>query len=150
MKVIQADITTIERGVLLNGVNCQRVMGSGVAKAYFEKWPQVREAYMRIPKDVMELGIVRPVVIQRGVLYVVNCWTQDRFGREGIKYASPTAVFTCVHKVRQFAESRKLDVYTPKIGAGLGGLDWDTEVVPSLEGAMKGSSVELIVCEYEP
>ena len=43
MKYIVQDITTVEPpGIIAHGVNCQNIMGSGVAKALFQKWPLVR------------------------------------------------------------------------------------------------------------
>lgn len=37
MKIINKDITTLKKGILLQQVNCQNAMGSGVAKAIYLK-----------------------------------------------------------------------------------------------------------------
>lgn len=42
MKIINKDITTLKKGILIQQVNCQNAMGSGVAKAIYQKLPQVK------------------------------------------------------------------------------------------------------------
>ena len=72
MNYINQDITTIAEGVLLNGVNCQKAMGSGVALAYLKKWPQVKEVYMATEPV---LGNASIICIEHKNLYVANCYT---------------------------------------------------------------------------
>ena len=45
MKIISKDILTVESGVICQQVNCQGVMGSGLAKQIRDKWPIVYEKY---------------------------------------------------------------------------------------------------------
>lgn len=142
------DITTIERGVLLNGVNCQRAMGSGVAKAYFTKWPIVRESYMSWFKHEMVLGKFDPVRIIPDQLYVANCWTQEFYGSDGKKYADLAAILASVEQAALFAKRKGLDIYTPWIGCGLGGLDKES-VLTMLEIVNETTGVEITVCEFE-
>ena len=42
------DITTITKGVIMHQVNCQNVMGAGVAKALYTKYPQVKEQFHQL------------------------------------------------------------------------------------------------------
>ena len=43
-----SDVTKISRGVIMHQVNCQNLMGAGVAKALYTKYPQVKE---KIPSN---------------------------------------------------------------------------------------------------
>ena len=45
--IIYDDITKSNADYICHQVNCQGVMGSGVAKAIRDKWPQVYEEYKR-------------------------------------------------------------------------------------------------------
>ena len=146
MKVIQKDITTVDSGVLVNGVNCQRAMGSGVARAYFTKWPQVRKQYMEIFKEAMYLGRFTPVVIVPCQLYVANCWTQEFYGRDGAVYADYGAILASVSQAAMFARNNNLDLYTPWVGCGLGGLD-QNQVKNILECIEEITKVNITVCE---
>ena len=47
MDFIQKDITTERHGLIIHGVNCQGVMGSGVALAIRNKWPVVYDEYKK-------------------------------------------------------------------------------------------------------
>ena len=143
IEYINFDVTKVEQGVLLNGVNCQQQMGSGVALAYLRKWPIVREQFIGT-KPI--LGETDMVTIIEQELYVANCYTQEFFGGDGRRYADLGAVATSVDKACEFASSMGLDVYTPQIGCGLGGLDWDTEVAPIMETLANKHDVNLFVC----
>jgi O-acetyl-ADP-ribose deacetylase (regulator of RNase III) len=147
MKIITKDITTVEEGVLINGVNCQRAMGSGVAKAYMTRWPRVREEYMKIYKEAMNLGRFQPVMIDPDKLYVANCWTQEFFGSDGRQYADYGAILASVSQAAMFAKRRGLQVYTPWVGCGLGGLEPEP-VKEILEYIESITGVDFTVCEF--
>lgn len=56
MQIINKDITTIESGTIVHQVNCQGVMGSGVALAIKNKWPQVYASYLEFYKYEVEVN----------------------------------------------------------------------------------------------
>jgi O-acetyl-ADP-ribose deacetylase (regulator of RNase III) len=98
-------------------------MGSGVAKAFFIKWPQVRSKY--IEEGHQELGGIQMVPVDTD-LFVVNAWTQKYYGYDKKQYASMIAIILCFQKA--IHEAKKLgitEIYTPMIGSGLGGLKWE-------------------------
>jgi O-acetyl-ADP-ribose deacetylase (regulator of RNase III) len=132
MKEIKKDITTVTHGIIAHGVNCQGVMRSGVAKAIREKWPEVYEAYMTVKPSRDLLGAAQGINVSND-LRVYNCWTQEYYGRDGRRYASPSAVYRALRRVFDDANAMRREVYLPKIGCGLGGLDWETEVKPMVE-----------------
>ena len=120
MKTIIGDITTCTSGVLLNGVNCKRKMGSGVALAYLKKWPVVKSQYLITQPELGKLDMVR---IQTGVLYVANCYTQRGYGYDGAQYADYAALFESVYHAALEASAFDLIVKTPMIGGYRGGLN---------------------------
>lgn len=132
------DITTVEQGIIAHGVNCQGVMGSGVAKALRKKWPIIYSgSYTELTKDPRIrkdlLGVCQIVrVNQDATLHVANCFTQIFYGIGG-KFACPNAIEISLSQVYGVAKIYQQDVYIPKIGAGLGGLDWEKDVLPIIE-----------------
>lgn len=126
---IHNDITTVTSGVIAHGVNCQKKMGSGVALAIKNKYPLIYEVYM---ESKSTLGMVDTIEVG-DLLYVANCYTQEFYGSDGGRYASPNAIRSALLSVYEFAAQYGVDVNLPKIGSERGGLDWDTEVFPLVE-----------------
>ena len=121
---IQADITTTEYSIA-HGVNCQNVMGSGVAKVLFNKWPEVKDSYHSLferksANNPELLGYVQEVLTDDKTIY--NCFTQLTYGYNGekrVNYAAIAIVF------KEIAARGVKDIEIPKIGCGLAGGDWD-------------------------
>lgn len=132
MKYIQGDITNETSGLIIHGVNAQGVMGSGVARAIRDKWPQVYDAYKAHEQGRKALGQVQFVNISEG-LVVGNCWTQEFYGNDGRVYADIKALAKCIFHAMLFCDEHNLVLKTPKIASGLAGLDWERDVVPIFE-----------------
>lgn len=154
IEYVNLDITTITRGVVAQGVNCQRVMGSGVAKAIRDKWPQVYDSYKNfMPKlsGQQLLGRVNVVDIAPG-LVVCNCFTQVYYGKDGKKYADATAIRESLAQTLLECynfEDGNLPFYMPKLGCGLGGLNWDVDVRPTIEEfSTQLQDIDIFVCEW--
>ena len=154
MKYINKDITTVGgRSVILHGCNDQNRMGSGVAKAIYTKWPEVKEKYHQYgdycdrEKLPMELGYVSFVWVKDDIM-VLNGITQHKFGYDGNKYARPSAILKCLIKACEWCIATGFQLYIPRIGSGLGGLDWETEVVPLVNSVEMAYEMEIIVCDY--
>lgn len=45
IKVVTGDIRNTDAKYICHQVNCQNAMGSGVAKALYQKWPNVKSEY---------------------------------------------------------------------------------------------------------
>lgn len=152
MIYLTQDITAVTGpAIILHGVNCQGVMGAGVAKAISDKWPKVRERYLRFPA---KLGAINIIKVEPDIV-VINCYTQEFYGNDGAKYASPDAIYECLLKVItiSYLTLRKgppPKIYAPKIGCGLGGLNWETEVKGVFQASeiiWKSCKVEFNICE---
>jgi O-acetyl-ADP-ribose deacetylase (regulator of RNase III) len=126
IQYVNGDLFSTDIEHILHGCNAQGVMGSGVAKVVKEQYFDAFAFYAKQYDDHgLKLGDVQFVPANGKV--IVNAVTQDKFGRDGKRYVSYDAVAAAMKTVNQVL---KLSGYTqlamPKIGAGLGGGDWDT------------------------
>lgn len=91
---ITGDVTAPIKGIIGHGVNCQGVMGSGVAAAIRSKFPKAYTEYLALcarkkPEEL--LGTTQLVQIT-DELWVANMFTQLNFGHDGKVYASIKAI----------------------------------------------------------
>ena len=121
MFVSQGDLLEAEYGIIAHGCNCQNVMDAGFANVLTDKYPQVLYQYHNSAKI---LGSVNMVCIQSEILYVANCFTQLRYGPPSKKCADKNAILATIHQCAIFSKFRHLPLFMPKIGCGLGGLNW--------------------------
>jgi O-acetyl-ADP-ribose deacetylase (regulator of RNase III) len=128
----------VESGVICHQVNCQGVMGAGLAESIREKFPlayqDYREAFRR---GKLELGhVVFSEIRQNPFLCIAHLCGQDHYGRQGC-YTDYTALEICFLKVARYVvnitaeRSIEWNCFNPptifipyKIGCGLAGGDW--------------------------
>ena len=122
----RGDIFNGDEPILIHGCNNRGVMGSGIAKQIRDKYPKAYTEYKDYSnKFKLELGLVLPVFCTNRI--IINCITQDGYGKDGKRYVDYGAVETCIKEVSTIAENYRLKhVAMPKIGAGLGGGRWET------------------------
>ena len=103
------------------------------------------KAYLATFKDFPNaLGQTRLTIVNNE-LYVANCITQvyTGFDKNGNPPASCSAIEDCLTQVVGYCNTFGLDLYTPQIGCGLGGLDWTIEVKPIYEKVSEHLSSDL-------
>lgn len=133
--MIIGNILDIEEGVIVHQVNCQGVMGSGVAKQLSDKYPKVKEEYLRVcslentelGKNSL-LGYVQFVRVSP-TLVIVNVFSQLNYGRENIVYTSYPHLSKALSDVWNISSKAQdilyHNVYVPyKIGCGTANGDW--------------------------
>lgn len=151
-KYIKGDLLKTELSNIAHGVNCRGAMGSGVAKAILDVYPQVKEDYKRyyyfvtdLQNEEALLGSVQAVALPDGKT-VHNCFTQFNFGYDGEKYLSYEAVLSCFKKLKERAICNGMtQIAIPKIGCGLAGGSW--EIVEALINEATGEELEVWVYE---
>lgn len=143
MKIINKDITTLKKGILLQQVNCQNTMGSGVAKAIYTKWPIVKEEYHKFSQNKNSndlLGLIQEIKINEDLL-VVNSFIQLTYGRTG-KHTNEDLL---IRNIKTIADkySNEIVVIPYLIGCGLGGGNWNYifENIKNIKN--------LLICKYE-
>ena len=124
---------------IVHGCNSKGVMGSGVALATKQKYPKAFEDYKKVLDGVpgqSRLGLAISSLQPDGKI-IVNCITQEFYGKEPMKYVSYDALdcalanldfeLFCNSEIPFIGDVKKFlskDISMPKIGAGLGGGNW--------------------------
>lgn len=116
------NVLDVKSGIIVHGCNCQGVMGSGIAREIKERFPIVFETYHSRP---LRMGKIIPVQLSE-TKWIVNAMTQYGFGH-GKRQVDYDAVANVFEKVVELAKTLpvQLPILFPKIGAGLGGGDWE-------------------------
>ncbi len=130
--IVNQDLLGIQRGVIVQQVNCRGAMGRGLALEIRRKWPQVYSEYRRMfASGKLRLGSVQFVKVGPE-LHVCNLSGQDRWGTESPK-TDLVAYSLAWPIVSLEAEKLNLPVYAPwMFGCGLAGGDWSV-VQPMIE-----------------
>lgn len=156
IEYIKKDITTVDCGIIAHGVNCHGVMGSGVALAIRNRWPVVFEmyketCYANAMWKTKLLGHCEIVSIPTNPLFdqlfVANLYTQLNYGKDGKVYASTYAIDKSMQDVMSFCEHEQLPLYISRIGCGLGGLNWEVDVLPIVARHAAFTGVSVYVCD---
>jgi len=128
----KGNLLDVTEGIIVHGCNAQGIMGSGVAKAIREKYPECFDQY-RLQYEVYTLILGDIVwwcqVNQNGDgyhddLYIANAITQEFYGTDR-RHVNYCAIATVFKEIFRQANVVKATVHFPKIGAGLGGGNWD-------------------------
>lgn len=115
-----------EVGAIAHQANCMCTMGSGIAKALREAFPDLYEADLHTEKGSTEkLGSLSWTINEHGMLF--NLYGQFNYGQEpGVVYTDLKALENSIEIMKLFLDSARVTkVGLPKIGAGLGGAKWE-------------------------
>lgn len=129
----------ITKGIICQQVNCQQVMGAGIAKVIADKYPVVFEEYHAVfemydKKDLF--GNIQIIEVEDG-LFIANLFTQFNYGnasKTGQVYTNAELLVKAVEAVCK--DTGDLPVYIPHqkaaggepergIGCGYGGESWE-------------------------
>ena len=146
---------TYKRGSLLDSqcdyichqVNCQGVMGSGIAKSIKEKWPIVYENYINqynILNGVSGalLGDIQIVKVNDFPQYVINMFSQENYGYDGKRYTSYDAFWNCLNLIKRQVPKDKVIGFPYKIGCVRGGANWSV-IYAMIAEVLKDYEVEI-------
>lgn len=136
MKQIKGNILNTKKGIICQQVNCQGVMGSGLALQIRNKWPYVYKQYKECHTNGhVNLGNIIIVPVEPDI-YVANLCGQNSYGREaGRVYTNYNALNSCFESLAKWHKEHNPDlpIYIPyKISCGLAGGNW-VEVVGIIE-----------------
>lgn len=117
--------------VIAHQVNCQGVMGSGVAKQIRDKWPRVYDSYVSYCYDYITctnelLGECQLVQINDNQ-HVANLFGQNYYGRDGKRYTSYDGIYDALISLAvQMMDNGMESVALPyNMSSCLGGADWE-------------------------
>ena len=139
------DVLEISCDAIAHGVNMKGAMAGGIARSIAIMYPSVEQEYNQFCKDQRaRLGGVFVSNINKGEegkpqrLY--NLFTQIEPGRD----ARLTALEVSVNRMVDMAVATGVQtIAMPRIGCGIGGLDWE-DVKPILVAA--SVNVNFVVC----
>ena len=165
IEYVKGNILDSNADAILHQVNCQGVMGAGLAKQIKERYPNVYKKYKnacvndkneRQAHGFTHSSLVGKIQVVHKEDYligdpnadpqvIVNVFAQEFFGRDK-RYTDYDALQSCLHKVnKRFAGKTVAIPYL--MGCGLAGGSWDT--VLSIIAA-ELCDCDVIIYEYNP
>jgi len=135
IRFVQGDLLRGDVDVIAHQVNCQGVMGSGVARQVRELYPEAYHEYCRLVSQYQDcaklLGTTQLVACRDAngqSIQIANLFGQCSFGRDGRQYTDYDALHRCLRTLKNFADATEFKrIGIPyHMGCGLGGGDWDT------------------------
>ena len=153
IKHIKCDIFKSGADVILHQVNCQGVMGSGVAKQVKDKYPKVYEEYKKwcneLPTNALlgESQFVRTKEdYNTNFIGIFNLFAQNNFGYDGGRYTSYDALYSCLRHVKNSLPNNTITIAIPYLmSCCRGGGDWNKVYEMIVEVF---SDYEVLICEY--
>ena len=133
-----------DRDIILQQVNCQGVMGSGIAKQIISRYPDVFTSYKKMCDEHKDntselLGSVAYFITPNYL--IANCFAQDTYGR-GERHTSYAALRKCFCEI---ASNKGCNIGIPyRIGCGLGGGNWDV-VIDMIHDVFRNMDVKIYV-----
>lgn len=123
-------VTYIEEGNIFNlqnisnfahGCNCAGAMGKGIALQFKDRFPKMYIEYKKLCKEgLFSLGDVYTYNYDNGTIF--NLGTQTTWKTK----ADINAIESSLIKMLSYAQQNNIfKIALPKIGAGLGGLNWN-------------------------
>lgn len=126
------DIFSTTMPAIGHGVNTQGAMGAGIAYFIAQRFPAVLAPYKEAckSKELIPGGFQAVQVSEDPKFYIFNLASQEKLGRDAkVEWLESSMEAAVTH-----AKENKFEGFAvPRIGAGIGGLDWDTEAKPLME-----------------
>jgi putative Appr-1-p processing enzyme family protein len=153
IKVVEGDILEAKEFFIVQQVNCQGVMGAGLAKAIYTKWPMVKREYLDYCKRVGPIdhliGRVQYVYISDTQI-IANCFSQRYYKKPEHRYDPRFGQFYCYtdydameNCFDYIATNVDKSIAIPYgIGCGLAGGDW-TEVEYLIKKCFRNNDVTI-------
>ena len=129
IKIVQGNLLNAEEKYTIQSVNCQGVMGSGVAKQIRNKWNKVYENYKTICDNIKTqgsatselLGYTQFVIVDVDKT-VINLFGQDRYGLDK-RHTNYIALIEGMIDILNRVDGNIALPY--KMGCDRGGADWN-------------------------
>lgn len=126
--IVHGNLLESDAKFICHQVNCQGVMGSGVAKQVREKWPIVYRAYKELcdANSGKREGLLSRTqwVLAKNDVVVINIFAQLSYGRDGAKYTDLESLRVAFEGIAAHVGTHDPIAMPYRIGCGLGGADW--------------------------
>lgn len=130
LQVELGDLLQVRTGIICQQVNCQGVMGKGLALAIKQHYPVVEQQYKEFCSRYKTFQLLGRCQIVKATadLYVANVFGQLFYARsrnDKTVYTDYGALRQGLVQVKEFAQLNDLQVYLPLgIGCGLANGNW--------------------------
>lgn len=140
------DLLKSDEPVIAHGCNCQGVMGAGIARQVHDQYYTAFDHYsVACAKGEFHIGTAQRVALPDGRT-IYNLGTQFRPGPD----ATPWGIFLAFSNMGEDMASNGFStVGVPRIGAGIGGLDWQSDVSPAILEAVARCTRPFDVTVYD-
>ena len=164
IKHIKCDIFESGADIICHQVNCQGVMGSGIAKQVRDKYPKVYEGYKQwcensSPEELLGKSQYVPIIPLRDtvtgnykqgdLMGIINIFGQLNYGHGGKCYTDYDALHHSFAKINEFCNLfpfKPVLAFPYKFGCARGGGQWEI-VYKMIEEAFQDCMV--LICEYD-
>jgi len=120
IKIIIGDLFNSKMHTLVNTINCDGIMGKGVAKVFKDKYPEMFKDY-RSKFENNELEIGKPYLFQDDHIKILNFPTKQHWRSPSIlKNISDGLDYFIAH----YQDWGIISIAFPPLGCGNGGLNW--------------------------
>lgn len=150
MKIIykNGNLLDAQTDVIAHQVNCQGVMGSGVAKQIREKWTNVYTAY-KAEYDLFTdlnkplLGNCQLVQVNDHQ-YVANLFGQNKYGYDSKRYTSYDGIYDALTNLAFQMENNNINsiAFPFRMSSDRGGADWNV-ILAMIESVFKDTDITI-------
>ena len=148
IKHIKCDIFESGADIICHQVNCQGVMGSGIAKQVRQRYPWVYAHYKYLCNEETPdelLGVIEEVYINE-IQMIINIFGQKDFGYDGKCYTDYDKLKSALETIKTYHNNKSIAI--PYLMAcHRGGGDWNI-VYKMIEEIFADSECEVLICEY--
>lgn len=162
-KIVEGSIVDSTADIIVHQVNCQFVMGSGVAKALRDRFKNLYPAYLSM-QDKRHVAITSEYLgkIQLVTVYpddtenskfVCNLFGQNKYGNDGKQYTNYQAIECGLYALKREILFGEAKYYTESIsfpwnmGAARGGGDWNV-IKAMIETVFGDTDIEIIYYKH--
>lgn len=164
VQVVKGNLLEADVDYICHQVNCQGRMGSGIAKAIREKYPEAYNEYILWYKqwenyadecgglengpDASDLMLGHVLIHALDYDHsIIHMAAQQFYGYDGLRYTSYDAFWNCLGEIRDnIPKGRKIG-FPYKIGCGLGGANW--QVISAMIDAALGQDYDVYIYQLE-
>lgn len=126
----RGSILSSKTEILINPVNIVGVMGVGTALAFRDKYPKCYKSYKKACNNAdLTIGKIQALKMEDGHI-IVNLPTKKHWKNPSrVEYIEAS-----FKKLAQYCSARGVKkIAMPKVGCGLGGLNWEKDIYPLLD-----------------
>ena len=132
--------------VIAHQVNCQGVMGSGVARQIKERWPNVFNEYQNYCHDIWSHQLLGSCLLASidNNRYIANLFGQSRYGRTRERYTNYEALYISLKSLfaQMIGINKKSIAFPYKMSSDRGGADWDV-VLAMIKSVFKDTNITI-------